>query len=281
VRDHRALVAGLTTVVVWGSAFVAIRAAGSILSPGAIALGRLVVSCGILTAVAAARRERIPARSSLLPIAAFGVLWLGIYSVSLNAAERHVDAGTSAMVVNIGPLLIALLAGTFLREGFPRGLLLGCCVALAGCVAIGLATGARSGSATGLALLVVATLAYAFAVVVQKVALRGASAFQVTWLGCVAALVVCLPFAPSLARIRDVRAVMWTVYLGAFPTAIGFATWSFALRRGNAGRAASLNYLIPLVAIVLGWAYLGEAPPLLALGGGALCLAGVYLARRT
>jgi drug/metabolite transporter (DMT)-like permease len=279
--DRRALAAGLVTVAAWGSAFVAIRAGARVASPGAIALGRLVVSCAILSAVAVVRREPLPSRPALLPIAAFGVLWLGVYSVALNTAERHVDAGTAAMVVNTGPLLIALLAGALLQEGFPRGLLAGCAVALLGCVAIGSSSGSRSAGAGGFALLVVATLAYAFAVVVQKIALRRASAFQVTWLGCVAALVACLPFAPSLARVHDARAVAWTVYLGAVPTALGFAAWSFALGRGSAGRVASLNYLIPVVAIALGWGYLGEAPVLVAVGGGALCLAGVYLARRT
>ena len=279
MADRRALAAGLTTVAAWGSAFVAIRAGGRVLSPGALALGRLVVSCAILSGVAIVRRERLPPRSALLPTAVFGVLWLGVYSVTLNAAERHVDAGTAAMVVNTGPLLIALLAGVLLQEGFPRRLLAGCAVALLGCVAIGLSSGSRSAGIGGFALLVIATLAYAVAVVVQKVALRRASAFQVTWLGCLAALVVCLPFGPSLARVDDARAVLWLVYLGAVPTAIGFATWSFALRRGEAGRVASLNYLIPLVAILLGWAYLGEAPPPLAIGGGALCLSGVVIAR--
>jgi drug/metabolite transporter (DMT)-like permease len=281
MADGRALAAGLTTVVAWGSAFVAIRAGGRVLSPGAIALGRLVVSCAILSGVALIRRERLPPRPVWLPTIGFGVLWLGVYSVTLNAAERHVDAGTSAMVVNTGPLLIAILAGTFLREGFPRGLLLGCAVALLGCVAIGVATGSRGSSATGLALLVVATLAYAFAVVVQKVALRRASGFQVTWLGCLAALVACLPFGPALVEegAQHGRALAWTLYLGAVPTALGFATWSFALGRGDAGRVASLNYLIPLVAILLGWVYLGEAPPPLAIGGGALCLSGVVIAR--
>jgi drug/metabolite transporter (DMT)-like permease len=48
----------------------------------------------------------------------------------------------------------------------------------------------------------------------------------------------------------------------------------------TAGRLASLSYLIPVVAIVLGWALLGETPPALAVGGGALCVLGVYLARR-
>ena len=72
----------------------------------------------------------------------------------------------------------------------------------------------------------------------------------------------------------------WLVYLGVGPTALGFATWAYALRRMSAGRLASLAYLIPVVAILLGWALLGETPPWLAAVGGALCLAGVYLARR-
>ena len=53
-----------------------------------------------------------------------------------------------------------------------------------------------------------------------------------------------------------------------------------ALRHMKAGRLASLAYLIPVVAILLGWAILGETPPWLAAVGGALCLAGVYVARR-
>lgn len=283
-EERAALLAGLTTVTLWGSAFVAIRGAGVMLSPGSIALGRLIVSSAILTAVALLRRERLPGRPAWLPIAVFGILFLGGYSVALNAAERHVDAGTSAMIVNTGPLLIALLAGIVLREGFPRGLLAGCSAALAGCVLIGLVT-TRSGasSGTGLVLLVAATLAYAAAVVVQKTALARASAFQVTWLGCAAATLACLPFAPTLAsQAAEVSgsALAWTVYLGVMPTALGFATWSFALRRASAGRVASLNYLIPVVAVILGWICLGQRPSLPAVAGGGLCLTGVYLARR-
>lgn len=282
--DAAALAAGLVTVLLWGSAFVGIRAAAQWLSPGSVALGRLLVSAAILCAVAAWRRESLPRRADLVPIAAYGVLWLGVYSFILTAAERLVDAGTAAMLINTGPLLIAILAGWFLGEGFPPGLFVGCAAAFAGCVAIGVATTHTvSAGGVGIALCLVAALAYASAVVVQKVALRRASAFQVTWLGVAAATIACLPFAPALAG--DVSraapsAILWTIYLGAFPTALGFATWSFALRRGSAGRTGSLNYLIPVVAVLLGWIVLGETPPALALGGGALCLAGVYLARR-
>jgi drug/metabolite transporter (DMT)-like permease len=57
-------------------------------------------------------------------------------------------------------------------------------------------------------------------------------------------------------------------------------TWSFALRQTTAGRMGAMLYLVPPIAVVLGWAVLGEVPPWLAAAGGALCLGGVYLARR-
>jgi drug/metabolite transporter (DMT)-like permease len=282
--DVGALGAALVTVTVWGSAFVAIRDAGESLSPGSLALGRLLVSMVVLGVARSIWRAPLPQRRDMLAIAAFGVLFLGVYSVALNAAERRVDAGTAAMLINTGPILIAILAGIFLKEGFPRWLFAGCAVAFAGCVLIGLAS-SRAGSRAGLgiALLIVAAFAYATAVVIQKPVLTRASPLEVTWLGCAAGTVVCLPFAPTLVgELGDAGAtgIGWMVYLGVAPTALGFATWAYALRRMSAGRLASLAYLIPVVAILLGWALLGETPPWLAAIGGALCIAGVALARR-
>lgn len=282
--DHAALVAGLVTVAAWGSAFVGIRSAGHALSPGSLALGRLLVSTAILGTIAFVRRERLPGRRDLHAIAAYGLLWLGAYNVVLNAAERRVDAGTAAMLVNMGPILIAIFAGILLREGFPPGLFAGCAVAFCGVALIGVATaGSGSRSGLGVVLCIAAALAYSVAVVVQKPVLGRVPAFQVTWIGCAVATVACLPFAPGLvsdAGRAGASAIAWTVYLGAVPTALGFATWSFALRRTSAGRTASLTYLAPPVAVALGWAVLGETPPWLAVAGGGLCLAGVAVARR-
>jgi drug/metabolite transporter (DMT)-like permease len=282
--DTAALAAGLLTVVLWGSAFVAIRAADRALSPGAIALGRLLVGTALLGVVMLARRDPLPVRRDMLAIAAHGLLWLGLYSVALNEAERMVDAGTAAMIISIGPILIALLAGHFLGEGFPRGLLGGCALAFAGCALIAVAA-VRAGTRPllGIALLAIAVLAYSAAVVVEKPVLARVPPLQVTWLGCAAATIACLPFAPSLvsgAWRAGAAAIGWTIYLGALPTALGFVTWTFALRRTSAGRLASLLYLSPVVSILLGWAVLGQAPPWLAMIGGGLTLTGVYLARR-
>jgi hypothetical protein len=61
-----------------------------------------------------------PPRAAWPGIGGSGVLWFGLYMITLNWSEREVDAGIAAMVVTIGPILIALLAGWLLREGFPR-----------------------------------------------------------------------------------------------------------------------------------------------------------------
>lgn len=282
--DLPGLAAGLVTVTAWGSAFVAIRAAADELSPGALALGRLLVASLVLTTIALVRREPLPDRRDLVAIAVFGVLWLGVYSTTLNAAEHRVDAGTAAMLINTGPILIAILAGLVLHEGFPPRLFAGCAVAFAGTVLIGIGSARSEGSSLlGVALCLVAAAAYAVAVVVQKPVLARVSSLQVTWLACIAATLACLPFAPRLATetaAGGASAVGWVIYLGLVPTALGFVTWAFALNRTSAGRMAALAYLIPVVAVVLGWALLDEVPARLAVVGGVLCLAGVYLARR-
>jgi drug/metabolite transporter (DMT)-like permease len=284
-RDRAlALGAALVTVGLWASAFVGIRSAGRDFSAGSLTLGRLLVATLVLGAVVAIRREPLPTRRDLPAIVLCGVLWFGVYNVALNAAEQRVDAGTAAMLVNVGPVLIAVLAGVILHEGFPRTLVVGCAIAFAGAIVIGIATSDRGVSAGwGAVLCLVAALAYSAAVVTQKPLLGRISALQVTFLACAVGTVACLPFAPTLAsELGDAGdpAVRWTIYLGVFPTAIAFTTWAYALSKTTAGRMGATTYLVPPLAILMGWLILAETPPALALAGGALCLAGVVVARR-
>ena len=285
--DVRALAAALATVLLWASAFVGIRSAGRTFSPGPLSLGRLLVACVALAAIGLSRGERLPTRAQLrtagLPLLFCGLLWFGAYNIALNSGERRVDAGTAAMLVNVGPVLIAILAGVLLKEGFPRSLFIGCAIAFAGVVVIALATANRSATTAGVLLCIAAAVAYAGGVVAQKVVLRTLTGTQTIFSCCVIGAAACLPFLGSLVdQIGSAPggAIGWLVYLGIAPTALGFSTWAYALRRTDAGRLAATTYLVPPLSILLGWLWLGESPASLAYAGGVLCLVGVAVSRR-
>ncbi|MFJ3335928.1 DMT family transporter [Streptomyces sp. NPDC086766] len=281
--SRRAAGAATVTVVLWASAFVSIRSAGAAYSPGALALGRLLSGALALGLICLARREGWPPRAAWRGIAISGLLWFGFYMVALNWGEQQVDAGTAALVVNIGPLLIALLGARLLGDPMPPRLLAGMAVSFAGAVTVGLSmSGAGGASVLGVVLCLLAAVAYAAGVVAQKPALGRASALQVTTFGCLVGAVACLPFAGRLlsdAADAPVPATLNMVYLGVFPTALAFTTWAYALSRTTASRMGATTYAVPALVVLMSWLALGEVPGPVTLVGGVLCLAGVAVSR--
>ncbi|WP_406229295.1 DMT family transporter [Nocardia sp. NBC_01009] len=281
--DRKAVVAAAVTVVLWASAFVFIRAAGEDFSPGALALGRLLTGAIALVAILIVTGEGLPARAAWRGILISGVLWFGVYMVALNWGEQYVDAGTAAMVINIGPVLIAVLSGLVLGEGFPARLMVGIAVAFAGAIVVGLSNSGGGRSAVlGVILCLTAAATWAISVVAQKPALAHASALQVTTGGCVIGAIACLPFTGQLVREAadaPVSSTLSLVYLGVFPTALAFTTWAYALARTTAGKMGVTTYAVPALVVLMAWIALDEVPAPLAVVGGLLCLSGVAITR--
>jgi len=275
------------TVLLWASAFIGVRAAGHDYEPGSLALGRQLAGSVGLTAIVAVRwlrsgaRPVLPRGRVLVAVLAWGVGWFSLYNLALNAAEQHLDAGTTALLVNVAPVLVAVLAGLLLGEGFPRRLLVGMAAAFAGVAVIATATSSGERDVLGVALGLAAAVLYAGAATSQKRLLARVDALTMTWVGCLAGTVALLPFASALAA--DVgpapASSTWAVVLlGLGPTAVAFTTWGYALSRLSAGRAAATTYLVPPIVVMLSWLVLAEVPAVVTLAGGALCLAGVAVA---
>ena len=275
---------GGVTMMLWASAFIAIRAVGEHYSPGAMALGRLAGRRARAQRRAAASGPvTVPRGRPLLLVLAYGVLWFGVYAVLVNAAEHHLDAGTTALVVNVGPVLIAVLAGIYLREGFPRGLVTGLVDRVrrrrhdrrrhlhrparrdrrpARARRRGAVRGRRAAAEAGAAR--------------RRPVHRDVAGLRRR------ARRSCLPFAPALVAevgAAPAAATAGVVYLGLFPTAIAFATWSYALARTSAGSWAPRRTWCRALAVLMSWAAAGRGADPLALAGGALCLVGVALTR--
>ncbi|PSL57089.1 hypothetical protein B0I31_10266 [Saccharothrix carnea] len=201
--------------------------------------------------------------------------------VALNWGERHADAGTAALIVGIGPILVAFLAGWLLREGFPARLLAGLAIAFAGVAAVGLLDSGGGSTTWGALRCLVAAAGYAVGVVAQKPALGHASALQAITFGCVVGAIVCLPFGGRLlGDLPDARR----------PPRPQWCTWLAA------DRARLLHVGLPAVAHdhrqagrhdlpgagdrrAAVWALMDEIPGVVALAGGALCLMGVAVSQ--
>ncbi|MCX2749346.1 DMT family transporter [Arthrobacter sp. MI7-26] len=278
------IAAVVVTVVLWASAFVGIRAVGPSFSPGSLTLGRLAVAAVALGIVALPRLKRWPKGREWWPILSYGVMWFAGYNLALNAAEHMLDAGTSAMLINVSPILIAVLAGFILKEGFPRWLIIGSLVAFSGVALIALGSGQRStADVAGVLLCLLAAVLAAVSVIVQKPVLRTFSAAQATWFGIMVGAICCLPWAGQLVtevQAAPLPATLGLVYLGIFPTAIAFTTWAYALSLIEAGKLAATTYLVPGTTILISWAVLNEIPTIWGLVGGVICLVGVGLTRR-
>jgi drug/metabolite transporter (DMT)-like permease len=188
------------------------------------------------------------------------------------------------MLIQLSPVLVAVLAAIFLKEKATPALGLGLLVAFAGVALIAVSTSDHGHrDPLGVLLCLVSAAAYAVSLIFQKPLVSHLSAIQVTWTACTVGAVACLPFAGGLvAQVGDASTsdVLWVVYLGVFPTAIAFSTYAYALSSMTAGSLSVTTYLVPPITVALSWVFLSEVPPAMAYVGGVLALVGVSLARR-
>ena len=276
--------AGGITLVMWASAFVVIRHVAHDISPGALGAGRLVVAALIVLPLVLRRGWVQPTRQEWVLLLACGVGWFGVYNLALNEGERRVDAGTAAMIIQIGPIVVAVLAVWIFGEILHKWLVVGMVVGFGGVAIIARGySGGGQGDLVGILLVVVAAAMYAVGVLSQKSLLRRIPSVQVVFVSFVIGALVCLPFAHDLVSVvtEGGSTLWWTVYLGVFPTAVAFTTWAFALTHTDAGKLSLTTFLVPAITTLIAWALLDEVPPALTFLGGALAIVGVLLTRRT
>ncbi len=276
------LVCLATTIVLWGSAYVAIRVALDGFSVAGLTAGRVVVSGLVLAVVAPFVGVRRPARRDLPRLVLCGIVGVTGYQVLLNAGQRTVPAGTTSLLINTAPLFAALLAWLLLRDHPGGRRWAGIAIGFVGAAVMALGEGDGLRLSGNALLIVIAALCFALFIVLQKPLLRRYSGIEVTCYAMWAGTLVALPFVPALAGdlpSAGTGPVLAVLFLGIATSAIGFATWAYALSRFDVATTANALYLLPIVAVSAGWLILGEQPHPIALVGGAVVLTGVMISR--
>src|SRR5918996_882447 len=256
MRPSRELLALAVTVVAWASAFVAIRAALRGYSAGSLTVLRLVLAAGCLALVVSVRGGRLPQREDLPRILLSGLLGMALYQLLLNLGERDVDAGVASLLILTAPIHSALLAMVLLREPVPARRWSGILTAFAGAALIALTDSGDRRLSVGALFVLVAAIAHGSYHVVHKPLLQRYSGLEVATYATCAGALLALPLAPSVPHEisgASLAATGSVVFLAVVPSALGFATWAYALARLPVAQATASLYLAPVVAIGLGW----------------------------
>ncbi len=271
-------------VVLWASAFPAIKLGLEGFSPGHLTLARHLVSSALFVPLLLVFRARaLPHLADVPALLGLGVLGITVYHLALNVGQLQVSAGATSLIIATAPALTAVIAWFVARDALGRLGWLGTGLGLVGVALIVLGDSDRTlaPSLGPYALLVLlAAFATAWFAVLQRPLLRRYRPLEftayVTWAGTLPMLAFLPGFAGALASAGRLP-LLATMHLGVFPSAIAYTLFALALSREPATVVTAWLYLIPGFALLFSWWWLGEVPGALTLAGGVVVVGGVVL----
>jgi drug/metabolite transporter (DMT)-like permease len=274
-----------STVILWASAFVGIRAGLLGYTPGALALFRFLVASVAIYVIylRLPRRNKIASKDVILMLLT-GALTIATYHIALNYGEIVVPSGTASFIISQIPIITTVIAIIFLKERLAATGVLGMSISIFGVMLIMLSSNNHFSFQIENIYLLIAALMGSIYNILQKPFLKKYHAIEVTAFMMWGATLPLTFFFPDLIKQiphASFMATGSTIYLGIFPAAIAYATWCYALNVMSASRAANFLYFMPVGSTLLGWLLLGEIPAWTALLGGFIALSGLWIVNQS
>jgi len=273
--------------ILWGSTYLAIRFAIVTLPPLLMAGARHLIAGLILYPLARVQSKEQPTRANWLAAALMGAFLLRGGNGGVSWSEQIVPSGVTALLVASVSLWMVIIE--WLRPGGTRptrriimGLVLGFfgLILLVGPSQLG---GGRV-NPIGATVLVLASLSWATGSVSAKHLKLPRSPLLTTGMqslvGGVLLILASVLFGQGTSvRFATVstRSLLALGYLIVFGSVLGLSAYNWLLHHASPARVATYAYVNPIVAMLLGWAFAGEAITVRTLLAAAIIIVGVVL----
>lgn len=276
--------------VIWGSTYLAIRVLVAAVPPLLAGGTRFLVAGAILYAWARLRGAPAPERRLWAPAALLGGLFFLVGNGGVSWAETRLPSGLTALLAATSPLFTGVFESA--RGGWrrpPVRVVLGIVAGLGGVallVAPGEFIGGGHADLAGAAAITLAAMGWAAgSVASHAVPLHPSPALSTAMkmlTGGALLVGAGLLFGEgnrlSMARITPEAIFAWC-YLIVFGSLIGFSAFTYLLRVTTPQRVSTSAFVNPLVAVLLGWAFLGESVSPRTLVAASIIVGGVMLIR--
>lgn len=274
----RALGAGLLTILFWSSAFVGIRVGlGAFSAEHLVLLRFLTASLVLLGGVVVTRGRLLPPRQLWWRVALSGLTGFTVYHTALTLGERTVAPSTASFIIAAAPLFSTILGRAFLHEQVTYWGWAGMLLSFGG---VAVLSGQGYGFHWDALLILLSAVSTAVYFLIEKPLLRHYRALDVTawvtWAGTIPMFAFSGGFIQAVAHAPTYPLLM-VIYIGIFPAAVAYVTWSVALAGASMAQITPLLYLNPILASLLGWIMLGERPGWVLAIGGVMILMGVWI----
>jgi drug/metabolite transporter (DMT)-like permease len=187
---------------------------------------------------------------------------MAVYQLLLNWGELRVPGGTASLIVVTNPVFSAIIAVLFLGERIASRQVIGGVVALGGIAAIAAGQGGLRFERYALIVLAAAVALGTYHAAIKPLLSRY-TGLEVTAYATWAGTLLLLPAIPALAHAwphAGKQAIVATVFLGLAPSALGFAAWGYGVARLPVTVATGSLYLVPPIAVLIGYVWLGDKP---------------------
>ncbi len=272
-----------TLYLLWGSTYLGIKVMVETMPPFLSTGTRFALAGLVLAAVLALRgRSLRVTRRELAACAALGAALLTFGVGVVTVAETRIDSSVAAIIAGSVPLQVVILR--FLsRQRIARATLASVVVGLAGVALIVVPAGGSGSTLGGLAIMIAATVSWSLGSFFSHRAPLPRDPFVATVWEMLAAAVFLTVLGLASGEAGDARPEAFShrslaalAYLAVAGSLIGFSAYVWLLQNVPISKVVTHQYVNPLVAVLLGAAFLSERLSWTALLGALLIVGSVF-----